>query len=179
MRIRVSRFQNIRLIIGTLLVAGVIAGGIFFILSTFFSSNPLPKLVQSDLTFSPLVIPLGSSTTTSNYALSRSEDNAQLLTFTIKRDGATINVTEYIQPVEFTDIPEYKDVFLSNVVQQYETVPTASGTIYLGRLSKQSDQQIAVMIEKGLIIFMQPTKELTSDEWRGVGDQLILQKVVN
>jgi hypothetical protein len=33
------------------------------------------------------------------------------------------------------------------------------------------------MIERGLLVFMNPDKELSEAEWRSIGDQLEIQKV--
>ena len=112
--------------------------------------------------------------------MTKAENNIDILSYSILIDaGPTIRVSEYPQPQEFTDIPEYKDRFLANVAQQYSTVATSEGTIYLGRLARQANKQLGVMLEKGLIVFMSPDRDVTPEQWRALGDQLIIQKTNN
>ncbi len=94
-------------------------------------------------------------------------------------DGNTVTVSEYSQPPEFTEIPEYKNRFLSNVINQYDTVQTSNGTIYLGRATKQDKKQLALMIERGLLVFMSPDKDLANAQWRSIGDQFEIQKITD
>lgn len=138
-------------------------------------TNPIPADIQSGLTFTPLVIPSDHDTLqTMNYRLSRGEDNTQLLEYTILWEEKRIVVSISVQPPQFSDIPEYKERFLSNIVQQTATVPTANGTMYLGQLSKQDNAQLGVLVERGLLVFMKPDAPLAENEWRVVGDALIL-----
>jgi hypothetical protein len=141
--------------------------------------NPLPAEVKTKLTFSPLIIPSNNyDFATSDYQLATTEDDTQLLTYTVTTTGMNrIHISEYPQPPQFTEIAEYKERFLNNVVQQYESVSTANGTIYLGRLAKQNNQQVGVMLERGLIMFMKPTQQMEKSAWRQLGDQFELQKI--
>lgn len=154
-------------------------GGIVFANSTKHTPV-LPIEISSTLTFSPFVLSKSQEFTASDYKFSTAENNIQILNYVIKTfDGTTITLSEYTQPPEFTEIPEYKDRFLTNVAQQYDTVQTANGTIYLGRLAKQKNRQLGVMLERGLIVFMSPDKPLDKTQWRALGDQLYIQKITN
>lgn len=153
------------------------AGGYWYISRDI---SPLPKSIRSRLTFSPFVIPKSVKTiTTTDYKFDTVEDKERILSFKIHQNNNTVTVSEYTQPAEFSEIPEYKDRFLSNVIKQYATVQTSNGTIYLGRLSRQGDKQLAIMIEKGLLVFLSPDADLTEAQWRNLGDQLEVQKVTN
>lgn len=138
----------------------------------------LPASIQTKLTFSPLVVDGNSQDfTSSDFKSSKVEDGTELLSFLVHTaSGNTVSVSEYTQPPQFTDIPEYKSRFLSNVAKQYDTVQTSNGVIYLGRQAKNNNKQLAVMLEKGLVIFMAPDKEIDNTQWRKLGDQLELQE---
>jgi len=140
----------------------------------------IPSPVRSELTFSPFVLPLESTGyKATNYKLAEPEEGVQLMSYMITSKDAQVTISQYVQPQQFTDIPEYKDRFLSSIVKQYGTVPTANGTVYLGRQEKQNNKQLAIMIERGLIVLMNPEKDLTDQQWRSIGEILEIQKINN
>jgi hypothetical protein len=142
--------------------------------------SPIPKDISSKLTFSPFIIGTSSRYTTDSYKFTTAEDSVQILSYVVhSKDGPSVSVSEYTQPPQFTDIPEYKDRFLTNVAKQYATVSTSNGTIYLGRMAKQDNKQLAVMIEKGLLIFMAPENEINEAQWRSLGDNFEILKLVD
>ena len=143
-------------------------------------SSPIPDEIQRQLTFSPFILPANTTGfTTSDYAYTAAEGQVKVFSFEVQLAGGTLTVSEYAQPPEFTDITEYRERFLTNIAKQYATVPTANGTIYLGRLSLQANKQVGILLERGLLVFMNPDKDLDEDTWRRLGDQLEIQKVVN
>jgi len=168
-----------RIILGIVLAAVLIAAGAAgFWYFTRPAASSVPEDVRSQLTFSPLVIADGTKDyTVSDYKFSIAEGKVQILSFLIHIGSGSVSVSEYVQPNEFTDIPEYKSKFLSNVINQYATVQSSNGTIYLGRAAKQNNKQLAIMIERGLLVFLSPEKELSDAQWRQLGDHLELQKI--
>lgn len=170
-----------KVLVWVLVVFIIVAGSIATYRFATRETSPLPRDIRFALTFSPFVLPDGTKKyTTSDYKFSTAEDNVQILSYVIHTDEAiAISVSEYTQPQQFTDIPEYKDRFLTNVAKQYDTVQTSNGVIYLGRMTLQNNKQLGVMLEKGLIVFLSPDKELDKAHWRNLGDQLELQKVIN
>ena len=152
----------------SIVVVALILGLLWFLNR---DTNPVPQDIRPALTFSPLVIPTtNESITSTNFRLTRGEDDTQILSYTILFEETEVLFSSYIQPPQFTEIPEYKDRFLTNIVLQNGTVPTANGTIYLGQLSKQDNQQIGVMLEYGLLVFMQPERPLDDTQWRRLGE---------
>jgi hypothetical protein len=181
MRIKTRKSQRIRTItlwtISTLLVIGGALAGYTYVTR---DTGPIPPSIRSQLTFSPFVLPKKTKNyTTTDYKFDTAEDNVRILSYVIHLKDTAVTVSEYTQPPEFDEIPEYKDRFLSNVIKQYATVQTSNGTIYLGRLSKQGDKQLAIMIEKGLLVLMSPSHDIEESQWRSLGDQLEVQKVIN
>jgi hypothetical protein len=173
-------FWNWRLIGGIIIVAAVLAGGCYWFVAANRDSNPIPQQIRTQLPFSPFVLPTGTKNySTSDYKLATVEDNTKMLSYIIRGAGTSVTLSEYTQPQQFTDIPEYKDRFLANVTKQYDTVQTANGIIHLGRMTRDDNRQLAVMIEQGLIVFMRPDKGLDQTQWHNLGDQLVLQKLTN
>jgi len=141
--------------------------------------SPMPDDVRSQLTFAPLVISAESKTfTTKNYDFVKVEDGTQLLTYTIDSEkGFSVAASQYEQPPQFTEIPDYQNRFLTNVAKQYDTVQSSAGVIYLGRLTKEDNKQIGLILEKGLIVFLKPDKELDKTQWRSVGNALEIERL--
>lgn len=160
------------------LLVGLAISGYFLFRYITRDVNPIPARLRSDLNFSAFVIPTDTANyLTSDYKFSYAEDKVQILSYIVRLpSGDTVSISEYPQPQEFTDITEYKDRFLTNIANQYETIPTSNGTIYLGRATKQNNKQLGVMIERGLIVFISPSTDLDTDTWRNIGDRLEIQK---
>lgn len=142
------------------------------------AAKPLSKDVSQTLSFSPLVPDRNSGLKPSNTTLSRTEDGTQLLSYSLVVDTIKLAVSENVQPSQFDEVPEYKNRFLTNVINQYATIQTAGGTIYLGRSEKQNNKQIALILDKGLMVFLNPESELTDQQWRTVGDSLVVDKTI-
>lgn len=157
-----------------ILIAGLT---LFFITK---DTSVIPSSVSSKLSFSPFVIAKKSGLYKSeSFGLISGEKNQQILTYTIIKDDMRVMVSQYIQPSEFTEIPEYKERFLTNVAKQYETVQTSNGALYLGRLTRGDNKQIGIFIERGLVVFMSPNGDLPSVTWRSIGDQMEIKKIIN
>lgn len=140
----------------------------------------IPVTVRQELTFSPLIVTLDNKEyKATDYKLSEVESGIQLLSFVVHFDGKSVTVSEYAQPPQFVEIPEFKERFLNNVIQQHTTVQTANGTIYLGKQQKQEDRQLAILLERGLVVLFNPEKELSEAEWRRLGEQFDIQKISN
>lgn len=141
--------------------------------------NALPASISKEINFSPFVVAANSKQTASGYQLTKTETGSQSLVYHITVSGTDVTVTQSLQPSQFVDIPNYKDQFLSNVFNQYATVQTASGVIYLGRAEKMQNHQFGVMIDKGLLVFLNPATELTDQQWRTIGNSLTIENTAN
>ena len=140
----------------------------------------IPVAIRQDLVFSPFIVTLDNNDyMATDYKLAEVEKGVQLLSFVVHFEGKSVTVSEYAQPPQFTEIPEFKQRFLDNTIQQYATVQTANGAIYLGKQVKQNDKQLGIMLERGLIVLFNPKQELTQAEWRRLGDQFDIQRITN
>jgi hypothetical protein len=174
---------------GLIILAGIVASALLiaggFALSNILKPrpNPIPMAISKQLEFSPLVIPANVTIpSTSNYQYNHIEDHGyttKIFQFDVKLDDASVHVTEQPQSSRFTDIPNYRDRFLETVIQQTTSVPTSSGVIYIGSSELAQNKQIGVMVEKGLEIYMLPSKTLDQKQWRTIGDALDIVKPTN
>jgi hypothetical protein len=138
----------------------------------------IPATIRNDLTFSPFIITLDNDNYKAlDYKLAEVEKGVQLLSFVVTFEDKRITISEYVQPPQFTEIPEFKQRFLDNAIKQKGTVQTANGTLYLGEQVKQDGKQLAIMLERGLIVMFNPETELSPAEWRRLGDQFDIQKI--
>lgn len=178
MRVRRNPWRSVRkavllLAVALVIVGGVIAGALYI----FRDRNPIPEELRSSLTFSPLVIPSQTEGfETSNYQFSTAENNVQILSYIITVDGRAVTVSQYPKPQAFDEVDQYQEQFLSNVVQQSDTVQTAIGAIAIGSLAKQEGSQVGVILENGLIVFLNPDEPIDNSLWRRIGDRLVLQR---
>ncbi|MBC7512215.1 hypothetical protein H7142_00965 [Candidatus Saccharibacteria bacterium] len=166
-----KRFGIIAIVVASVAIGAVIS----FALTR--TSSSVPATVRTDLTFSPLV-PAGNSVQSSDYSLGTSEDGTQTLMYKVIIGDSSVVVTQYAQPKQFVDVPEYKERFLSSVVNQTNAVQSSNGVIYTG-VTDTDNRQIAVMLERGLLIFFNPSGELSDETWRTIGDSLTIEKTTN
>jgi hypothetical protein len=140
----------------------------------------IPVTIRRDLTFSPFIVTLDNDKyKATDYKLADIDKDVQLLSFIVHMEGKSVTVSEYPQPPQFTEIPEFKQRFLDNTIRQYASVQTANGTIYLGKQVKQDNKQLGIMLERGLIVLFNPKQELSQAEWRRLGDQFDIQRITN
>lgn len=167
--------------VGLLIVFIIASGAIATFRYATRVVSPMPEEVRSQVNFAPLVVSEKSKNfTTDSYKYLKVEDGTEILNYSIHSEkGFTVAVSQYEQPPQFTEIPDYQNRFLTNVAKQYDTVQTSAGVIYLGRLSKQDNKQVGVMLDKGLIVFLSPNKDLDKDQWRSVGNVLRIENLDN
>lgn len=177
MRIRTHPARRLRLIVLWSILL-IILGTAGYFGYRFFtqSNNPIPAAISNHLSFSPFVIPKNNQHyTTDTYSVATPDKGTQVLTYKIHtKDGATVTVSQYVQPSQFTEIPEYRNKFLSDVIKQSDSTQTSNGTVYLGHIN-QTNAQVAVMLEKGLLVFMNPDHALDTTIWRELVNQLVIQ----
>lgn len=178
MRVRKNPWRIAR---KTLLIGISIGAVVFGILALLWylnrDVNPVPQDIRQALTFSPLVVPSDNDRfETTSFRLSRGEDNTQIFEYILVVDETRVHVASSVQPPQFTDIPEYRDRFLTNIVMQNTTIPTASGTLYVGQLPQQNNEPVGVLLESGLVVFMWPEKPLDESTWRSIGDALVVAR---
>jgi len=172
--------QKKRIVLAVLIVLGIFfVVGATLIAVRIFTPNisPLPEAIQKQLSFSALVVPEDNEDLkTSDIRFESVEDGTRVLSYTITLQDRKVLVSQYPQPSQFNDVEGYRERFLDNVIQQTSSISTAGGTVFLGQMAKQENKPMAVLLEKGLIVFMAPDQSLSEDQWRMIGDELMLVK---
>lgn len=132
----------------------------------------IPSDVAKQLEFTPYTLTNNSDGyKQSGFEYTTTEDDAGAFYFIITLpDGTTVTTTEAPQPPQLTEIPESKAKFLEN--KSEETVLTDNGTIYLSHQKGRQDIMIGMMLERGLIILFNPSRDLSKTEWRALGNSL-------
>ena len=174
-----QRSKRTMIIAAVIIITGL-AIGVWFVVRPHPPQSALPARVQSQLSFSPFVISDSTHTyTASDYKTSKPEGQVQILSYVVHlpAKAGTVSISEYTQPSQFTDIPEYKSQFLTNVINEYDSVQTSNGTIYLGHATKQNNAQLGFMLERGLVVFLSPSHSLSDKQWHDLGERLVIQKV--
>ena len=165
-------------IIATIAIVGLIAlvGWLAYDKFRPIDDGPIPQDVVAKLDFTPIVVDKNAEQyKASDYQYTAMEDGIKRLVFNVTLDqNKTAIFTEEPQPPQFYDIAEYKNKFLENKSEQ--TVNTDMGVIYLSRPENQKGKYIGLMLEKGLIVFINPSQDLTKEEWRALGNALTTQK---
>ena len=166
-------------IVVVLAIVGLIAfGGVTLYRHINRPASPLSADLQCSLPFSPYIIPKdNTSYYTYNYHATNAEGQAKILSFDIiTPDNITVTLSEYPQPPQFSSTNGYKAQFLSSVIQQYATIKSKSGTLYLGRATGAGDKQVAAMTEHGLLVLMSSSKDMNNSQWSQLGDQLVIAR---
>lgn len=138
--------------------------------------GPIPAEIASQLDFTPIIISKESAEyKVAKYEYGSMEDGIKRLVFEVTLPGnKKATFTEETQPSQFYDVAEYRTKFLETKSEQ--TVITDIGVIHLSKPEKQNNRHIGLILEKGLMIFINPTTELTNEEWRSLGNVLTTQK---
>ena len=156
-----------------LILAALAAAG-WVIYTLYFQKNTsaIPADISDSLEFSPFVINQNAKGyTASSYKYAPMEDSTKVFSFVVTLPGGnTVTVSQYPQPPQFNEVADYKAKFLEN--KSEDTVPVSAGVIHLSRPEKQQQKQIGLMLERGLIVFLNPTANLSKAEWRDVGNAL-------
>ena len=95
-----------------------------------------------------------------------------MLSFSAKRpSGVKISFSEQPTPGSIVDIPQVYDKLVDSL-QPYNTFDSVNGKVALTHPNNLNGGQTAVMNDKGTLIFVRPTKDLTDTEWRQVFNSL-------
>jgi hypothetical protein len=98
----------------------------------------------------------------SSYKYNPSE---KVLSLTAGFAGTTMTLSEQPTPDSFTDIPEVYQKVVAQM-NNYESFESKDGTVHLTKPSQLAGQQTAVLNAKGTLLFIKPSKNLSTDQWK-------------
>jgi hypothetical protein len=130
------------------------------LLLTHKQASPLPKTVTSRISF-VVYYPSKEWQTASAQATYANS----ILRFTSERFGVQLSFSEQATPQVFNDVPQYYPSLLSKL-NQYANLGTANGTVYLTKPKELQGGQTAVLNNSGTLLFVRPSQNMSSDEWR-------------
>lgn len=89
----------------------------------------------------------------------------KLVTFVARNPSNNLSFTEQAVPDSFNDIPQLYDKLIEKL-RGYATFDSVNGTVSLTRPEEFKSGQTAVMKAKGAMVFIRPDKDLSTDDWR-------------
>jgi hypothetical protein len=95
----------------------------------------------------------------------------KLVTFVAQGVGNALTFTEQPTPESFIDVPQVYDK-LTEKLHEYAKVESVNGTASLTRPDELKGRQTLVMKARGTLMFVKPDKNLSTDEWRKVLNNL-------
>jgi hypothetical protein len=134
--------------------------GVFMLLRP---DPPIAAPIRKQLT-SALLLPAAETVMIDADSI-KYDSGLKVLSFDAPIDGIRLSVSEQPTPENFTDIPQVYD----KVVEQmrvYKKFETAIGIVYLTKPESRKGSQTAVMNTKGTLLFANPDKDLSDDQWR-------------
>ncbi len=177
---RITVELSAKAIVVWLLVISVVGVGGWLLYQKYSSASngPIPQKIANQLDFTPMVMGNDAANyTQASFDYANVDSSTKVLSFIITTPGGKqVTASEYPQPPQFYEIPDYKTKFLEN--KSEATVVTNAGVINLSHPDKDKGKQIGLMLENGLIIFFNPdTTNLTQSEWHDLGNNLITQPI--
>ncbi len=136
--------------------------------------SPLPAHVRQQLNFA-LVYPAPAT----QYAIDQQtityNSQAKALTFTTAGPSGTLVFSEQATPDAFTDAPDYFQK-LTEKLHDYEDFDSAMGHVALTRPDELNGAQSAVVNGNGTLLFIHPSHDLSTDDWRKLISNLQVAK---
>lgn len=97
--------------------------------------------------------------------------NDRLVTFTAHSPSKALAFTEQAVPDSFNDVPQVYDKLIEKL-RGYSSFDSVNGTVSLTRPEELKGGQTAVMKSKGTLVFIKPEKDLSTDDWRRLVNNL-------
>jgi hypothetical protein len=90
--------------------------------------------------------------------------NTRVLRYQVRAFNGNLTINQQPAPVSFINNPsQYDD--LTHSLNQYQTLETHLGTMYLARPKDLAGRQVAVLNTAGTLIFIYPSFELGTQQW--------------
>lgn len=103
------------------------------------------------------------------------DTNNKILTYTSSIDSTHLVVTNQAAPDTFTDVPQTYDKLLTSM-HAYSNFDSAAGKVSLTHPPNVNNQQVAVVIIQGTLMFVRADHDLDQDQWRRFFNNLLISK---
>jgi hypothetical protein len=130
------------------------------------TSSMIPANIQKQLSF-VLYVPDDKDAVIERSSIHYANGDG-VLSYTVGYNPAhaEITITQQATPSVFTDVPQYYPTLLDRL-NQYASLGTINGTVYLTKPTELKGQQQAVLNDNGTLLFAHPgNRNLSNDDWR-------------
>jgi hypothetical protein len=124
---------------------------------------PIPGKFKKQLT-STLLLPTPDIAVIDQTSVKYAAD-IKVLSLNTSLDGVAIALSEQPTPESFTDIPQAYDKVIEQM-HEYRKFETDIGVVHLTKPPNRHGGQTAVVNTKGTLLFANPIRTLSDDQWR-------------
>ncbi len=150
-------------LVSVLLTASVMAGG-FVVATRHKKTVPIvPPAIAAQVSFT-IYVPNNAVYSYTDKDITYDVTN-KVLTVAVKKGSTEYILNEQSTPDTFSDIPQYYDKLLESM-NEYKQFESPSGHVTLTRPKELKGGQTAVLKEKGTLLFIRPSTEVSEDDWR-------------
>jgi hypothetical protein len=96
-----------------------------------------------------------------------------VLTMVVNKDDITVIFNQQLEPEAFKDVPTQYARML-NSLNQYREISTNIGAVTLTHPKELNGGQTAVADKRETLIFAQPNRDLSDDEWKDFFNSLVV-----
>lgn len=170
------RYVSPRLASLALVILGITLIGVLGYLRSV-SQPDLPSTVAKQLSFGVYFPATKTSLASIKQGTVQYQSNGGLFSYiaTLK-DGTTVSVNQQATPESFVDIPQAYDKLVSSL-QPYNSFDSINGRVSLTHPKELKGSQSAIMNAKGTLLFAQPSKPLSNEQWRQLFNGLFAQQI--
>ena len=155
-----KKYRPGSLIVLFVLMATVAGGWYLFVRA---HTSPLPKQISSQLKFIPFVTQKTAQVSLPEAVTYNS--SAQVLTYQTYFSGTHLVTSEQPTPESFSDVPQAYNALI-NKMRGKDNFDSVNGTVNITYPVELNGTQTAVMNSKGVLIFVKPDKNLSTNDWK-------------
>jgi hypothetical protein len=152
-------------------LAAAIAAGLFIVLH---NRSELPAAIRRQVHFG-VFMPDSAQARVQPATMVYDGQEQSLSYVSTMTDGTTLTVSEQATPQSFSDIPQAYDKVV-DTMNRYAVLDTISGKVYLTKPRNADHKQVAVFNNRGTLLFMRASGNLSDDRWRQLFNGLRLVK---
>lgn len=143
-------------------------------LFVFLPRSPLPSGITKQAHFA-IFTPATDQATIQSSSVSYDSSQALLTYVSTMPNGTKLTFSEQATPEGFSDIPQAYDKLVEQM-GRYATIDTVNGKVYLTKQPKAGSNQVAALNDRGTLLFVRSSKDLSEDQWRQLFNSMALHK---
>jgi hypothetical protein len=172
LKYRSTKRLIVMITITVLAVCGVVGGVGYVAYRT--RTKTIPSSVAKQLSFSPFVITDAKHYKTDSFKYDADNKGFSFVAQVIGDPNTSYTISQQETPDTFTDIPALFDKILGQL-NSYDTVNTFNGALFVTR--PKNAGQVAVLNEKGILMFIRSNHDVTSTQWKELAESMDILKL--